>query len=152
MLSLLITLHIIAAIIWVGGMFFAHLVLRPSAVETLEPPLRLTLWNRVFKRFFFWVWLSVILLPVTGYIMLLLYFGGFAGVGIHIHIMQVTGLLMIVIYAHLYFATYQKFHNAVIMQNWSEGGQLLTRIRHTVTINLILGLLTAMVATGGRYF
>ena len=152
MLSLLVTLHIFAAIIWVGGMFFAHLVLRPSAVEILEPPFRLTLWNRVFKSFFFWVWLAVILLPVTGYIMLLMYFGGFAGAGIHIHIMQATGLLMIAIYGHLYFATYQKFQAAVKEENWPEGGRLLTRIRHTVTVNLILGLVTAMVSAGGRYF
>lgn len=152
MLSFLITLHIFAAIIWVGGMFFAHLVLRPSAVEMLEPPFRLRLWNRVFKRFFFWVWLSVVLLVATGYTMLLVYFGGFAGVGVHIHIMQVTGLLMIAIYGQLYFVTYQKFQNAIVAENWPLGGQLLTRIRHTVTINLILGLLTSMVAAGGRYF
>ena len=152
MLSLLAALHIFTTIIWVGGMFFAHMVLRPSAVEILEPPLRLMLWNRVFKRFFFWVWLSVILLPVTGYMMLFMYFGGFAGVGIHIHIMSFIGLLMIVIFGYLYFVTYQKFKEAVIIENWPEAGQLLIKIRHTVTINLVLGLVTSIVAVGGRYF
>ena len=152
MLSLLVTLHIFATIIWVGGMFFAHLVLRPSAVEILEPPLRLTLWNQVFKRFFFWVWLSVILLVVTGYMIIFIYFGGFAGVGIHIHIMQLSGLLMVAIFSYLYFATYQKFQNAVIIENWPQAGQLLIKIRNTVTVNLVLGLVTSMIAVGGRYF
>ncbi|MFW2372853.1 MAG: CopD family protein [Gammaproteobacteria bacterium] len=152
MLSLLLSLHIFATIIWVGGMFFAHLVLRPSAIETLEAPLRLTLWHQVFKRFFFWVWLSVITLVVTGYMIIFMYFGGFAGVGIHVHIMQLSGLLMMVIYAYLYFATYQKFKNAVIIENWPQAGQQLFKIRNIVTVNLILGLLTSMVAVVGRYF
>lgn len=152
MLSLLVTLHIFATIIWVGGMFFAHLVLRPSAVDTLEAPLRLTLWSMVFKRFFVWVWLSVMVLAITGYIMLFMVFGGFAGVGIHIHIMQLSGLLMMVIFAYLYFVTYQKFHHAVLSEDWPQAGQQLIKIRHTVTINLVLGLLTSMVAVAGRYF
>lgn len=152
MLSLLVSLHIIATIIWVGGMFFAHLVLRPSAIETLEAPLRLTLWNQVFKRFFFWVWLSVITLLVSGYMIIFLYAGGFAGVGIHIHIMQLGGLLMMVIYAYLYFVIYQKFHTAVIIEDWPDAGKLLFKIRNIVTVNLVLGLLTSILAVAGRYF
>lgn len=48
-------IHLLAAIVWVGGMFFAYMVLRPAAVEVLEPPARLRLWNVVFRRFFPWV-------------------------------------------------------------------------------------------------
>ncbi|WP_343074980.1 hypothetical protein [sulfur-oxidizing endosymbiont of Gigantopelta aegis] len=51
--SLAFTLHLLSAVIWVGGMFFAHMILRPSAVEQLEPPQRLPLWVAVFGRFFF---------------------------------------------------------------------------------------------------
>jgi len=39
-----VTLHILGAVIWVGGMFFAYMALRPAIVETLEPPFRLKLW------------------------------------------------------------------------------------------------------------
>jgi len=49
-------IHLLAVLIWVGGMFFTHLVLRPAAVETLEPPQRLKLLDAVFRRFFNWVW------------------------------------------------------------------------------------------------
>lgn len=152
MLSLLVSLHILTTIIWVGGMFFAHLVLRPSTVETLEPALRLTLWDRVFKRFFFWVWLCVITLLVTGYMIIFMVFGGFAGTAVHIHIMQLTGLLMMAIFGYLYFVTYRKFHTAVILQNWPEAGQQLVKIRHTVSVNLVLGLLTSVLAAAGRFF
>ena len=47
--------HVLAAVIWVGGMFFAVLVLRPSA-GALKPSDRLPLWGRVFGKFFPLVW------------------------------------------------------------------------------------------------
>ena len=30
-MAVLLALHVLAAVIWVGGMFFAYMVLRPSA-------------------------------------------------------------------------------------------------------------------------
>jgi uncharacterized membrane protein len=42
--SLVYPLHVLAALVWVGGMFFAWMVLRPAAVKALEGPARLTLW------------------------------------------------------------------------------------------------------------
>ena len=53
MLSALATgFHAIAAVVWVGGMFFAYLVLRPAVGGITPPPERLKLWDRVFGRFF----------------------------------------------------------------------------------------------------
>ncbi|MCH8214412.1 MAG: hypothetical protein IIC54_10140, partial [Proteobacteria bacterium] len=83
-------LHVLAAIVWVGGMFFAYMVLRPS-LGVLEPPQRPALWNAVFPRFFAWVWVAVIALPVTGYAMVFDAFGGFANAGVHVHVMHVLG-------------------------------------------------------------
>jgi len=51
---LLTLLHVLASVIWVGGMFFAHQCLRPAAIATLDPPQRLALWRAVFGRFFPW--------------------------------------------------------------------------------------------------
>ena len=50
--ALSIALHILAAVLWVGGMFFAHQVLRPVAATQFEPPARLKMWVGVFSRFF----------------------------------------------------------------------------------------------------
>ena len=58
-MALVITLHLLAVVIWVGGMFFAYMALRPAAGNLLEPPIRQTLWVAVFKRFFVWVWVSL---------------------------------------------------------------------------------------------
>ena len=100
-MAFLIALHILAAVIWVGGMFFAYVVLRPS-VGLLEPEARLALWQRVFRRFFPWVWLSIVVLLASGYGMLFLYLGGFAGAGGSVHIMQAIGIVMMLLFAHLY--------------------------------------------------
>src|SRR4029078_12758895 len=75
-MTMLIALHALAAVIWVGGMFFAYMVLRPAS-GPLDPASRLALWHRVFSRFFPWVWASIAVLLVSGYWMLFVHFGGF---------------------------------------------------------------------------
>lgn len=147
-----IALHVLAATIWVGGMFFAHLCLRPAAVQVLEPPLRLTLWVQVFKRFFFWVWLSIIVLLATGYWMIFGFYGGFEGLTPSIHIMHGTGIIMVLIYLHVFFASYRKLRHAVIVEDFQQGGIKLAQIRRLVGINIVLGLATAAIASGGRFF
>jgi len=44
-------LHVMAVILWVGGMLFAHCFLRPAAAK-LEPPVRLRLLASVLGPFF----------------------------------------------------------------------------------------------------
>ena len=150
-MSYSIALHILAAVIWVGGMFFAYNALRPAAAQVLEPPLRLELWVQVFRRFFLWVWLSVAVLLLTGYWMLFQYFGGFESAGMHIHIMHGLGILMVLIYMHVFFAPYRRLRQAVIVQDYPLGGAQLNKIRKLVGINTVLGLLVITVASAGRY-
>ena len=150
-MSLAIILHLLAAIVWVGGMFFAHQVLRPVAAEQLAPPERLRLWSGVFPRFFMWVWLAVALLPLTGYWMLFTVFGGMAGAALYIHAMQGLGLVMIAIYVWLFFGPYRKLQAAVAAEDWPTGGAQLAIIRKTVGVNLILGLAASALGGGGRH-
>ncbi len=75
----LLALHLLAAVAWVGGMAFALMVLRPS-LGVLEPAQRLALHGQVFRRFFLLVWHAMVLVLLTGFIMLFVTFGGFAGV------------------------------------------------------------------------
>ena len=141
-------LHILAALIWVGGMFFAYIVLRPAAVDVLEPPQRLRLWDAVFRRFFGWVWGAVGVLLVTGMYMIYLY-GGMAHVGKHVHIMLLLGVLMMFIFGYVYFACYVPLSLHVANQRWKEAGELLGKIRKLVAVNLALGLLTVCVVVVG---
>jgi len=149
--SFAIVLHILSAVLWVGGMFFAHQVLRPVAVQQFEPPQRLKLWTQVFRRFFPWVWVCIVLLLLSGYWMVFRLFGGMSGIGLHIHIMQALGWLMILLFMHLYFAPFRRLKEAVITEQWPEAGKRLNQIRLIVGINLVLGLVVIAIAAGGRY-
>jgi len=150
-MSISIALHLLAAVVWVGGMIFAHTSLRPSAVQVLEPPLRLELWVQVFRRFFVLVWISIALVLTTGYWMLFNYFGGFAGAGIHVHIMHGAGIVMVMVYLHVFFAPYRRLKQAVIIQDYPLAATQLNQIRKLVGINILLGLLVITVASAGRY-
>jgi len=150
-MAILVTLHVLAALVWVGGMFFAYMVLRQSA-GPLEPAVRLALWHRTFHRFFPWVWASIVLLLVSGYSMLLLHFGGFAGAPLHIHLMQGTGILMMLLFLHLFFGPWRRFGRALEREAFPEAAKELDQIRRIVAINLVLGLLTVIVGASGRFW
>lgn len=150
-MSIGIALHLLSVIIWVGGMFFAHMLLRPAAAQVLEPPLRLQLWVQVFRNFFLWVWIAIIILLATGYWMVFSVFGGFAHVGLHVHIMHGLGIVMIIIFMFIYFSSYRKLRHAVIVENFQEGGIKLAQIRRLVGINILIGLAISIIASAGRY-
>ena len=50
-MGLAVLLHVLSVVVWVGGMFFAYMFLRPVAAAELEPPQRLDLEIRNFERF-----------------------------------------------------------------------------------------------------
>jgi uncharacterized membrane protein len=151
MLMIGVAFHIVAAVIWVGGMFFALVVLRPSTAP-LDPPTRLALWQRVFARFFPWVWGAVAVLLVSGFAMIIWGFGGFAKIGTYVHTMMGLGIIMMLIYAHLYFVPWQRFRRAVAAGEWPVAAKNIDQIRQLVTINLVLGLITVVVGAAGRYY
>ena len=145
-------LHVLAAVIWIGGMFFAYQILRPSIGGIEAPPERLKLWGRVFEGFFKWVWIAIVLLLASGYWMILVELGGFAVVGIDVHIMQGLGLVMVVIFLHLYFAPYGRFRRALADENFEGAATALNQIRVIVATNLVLGLVVALVGGTGRHW
>jgi uncharacterized membrane protein len=149
--SISLILHTLSAVVWVGGMFFAHQVLRPAA-GALDPGPRLTLWSRVLGRFFAWVFAAIVLLLLTGYAMIFSLYAGFAGTGLHVQLMQGIGILMVLLFLHLYFAPWRRFRTAVARQDWAEGGRQLGQIRTIVTINLVLGVIVVAIGSSGRYW
>ena len=151
-MTVLLALHIVAATVWVGGMFFAYVVLRP-AIGGIEPaPERARLWRRVFHRFFLFVTISVLVLLASGYAMMFLVFGGFAGAGVYIHIMHGIGWLMFLAYGHLRFAAWPKFRNAVDAGDFDQAATRLALIRKIVHVNLGLGLITIVIGATGPYW
>jgi len=133
--SVSLLVHTLSAVVWVGGMFFAHQALRPAAAA-----------------FFAWVFAAIVLLLVTGYAMVFAVYGGFGGIGLHINLMQAIGIVMMLLFLHLYFAPWQRFRSAVARQDWAEGGRQLGQIRTIVTINLVLGVIVVAIGSSGRYW
>jgi uncharacterized membrane protein len=142
-------LHVIGVVVWVGGMFFAYMTLRPATAVLLEPPQRLPLWQATLSRFFTWVWIAVGLIVVSSAWMLVA-LGGMRSVGVYVHIMLAIGVVMMLIFAHVFFAPYRRLTRAVQAKDWPAGGAALAQIRKLVGLNLILGLLTVAVAILGR--
>jgi uncharacterized membrane protein len=149
--ALATVLHSLSAVVWVGGMFFALLALRP-ATAPLEAGPRLLLWSRVLQRFFAWVFAAIVLLLASGYAMIFGVYGGFRGIGLYINLMQGIGIIMMLLFFHLYFAPWRRLQAALARQDYPSAAGQLNQIRIIVTINLILGLITVAVGSSGRYW
>lgn len=151
LLPVAITLHALAAVVWVGGMFFALLVLRPALMDH-QPPTRLRVWGQVFERFFAWVWLSILLLVLTGCMMVFVRFNGFNDAPLYIGFMHIVGWVMFVLYGFLYFGPYKKFKVELAAENWPGAAPHLALIRRIVGANLGLGLLVVATAVSGEFW
>ena len=145
-MALFLLLHVLSVVVWVGGMFFAYMALRPVAASVLEPPQRLTLWAGVFGKFFPWVWASVATILLTGLTLLIM----MDGMPHYALAMLVLGVAMMLIFAHVFFSPYKKLKRAVDEQNWQAGAAALAQIRKLIGINLSLGLLTIALVFIGR--
>lgn len=148
--DILKTVHVLSVIIWVGGMFFTHFILRPAVVE-LDLETRLRLMQGVLRRFFSVV-LAVSLLSLASGIWML---GRVAkqtvqaGAGFNMPlawtIMAVLGVVMVATFFHIRFALFKRFNRYVGGSEWESAGLALAKIRRWVFINLLLGVVIVVV-------
>ncbi len=138
--ALVYSLHVLAALVWVGGMFFAWMILRPAAMAALEGPARLKLWVQVFQRFFVWVWVAVVLLPISGVGMIQLRFSGFETAPRYVQVMMGLYIAMVALFIRIQSLQLPDLRQAVEAQDWAAGAAALGRIRRLVGINLLIGL------------
>jgi uncharacterized membrane protein len=151
MAAIAFAVHMLGAVVWVGGMFAIYVCLRPALV-TLEPPQRLRLMRVTFQRFLPWVWVAILLLLASGYWMVFKVFGGFARAGLHVHLMQGIGWLMIALFVWLFHVPWLAFKRAVDAEDWTRAGASLDRIRQIISINLPLGLIVVVIAASGPFW
>ena len=149
--TLLYVLHLLAALLWVGGMFFAWMILRPAAGVVLQPPERQRLWLEVFVRFFRWVWAAVLFLPASGVALMHLRFAGFDAAPGYVHVMLGLYLAMLALFLRVSLLQLPQLRRAVEAQDWPAGGAVLGRVRRLVGINLTIGLVVVAIA-GARMF
>ncbi|QAY92023.1 CopD family protein [Pseudomonas sp. ACM7] len=150
--GLVYTLHVLSALVWVGGMFFAWMVLRPAAMKALEGPARLKLWVEVFQGFFRWVWVAVVLLPVSGVGMIHLQYSGFEAAPRYVQVMMGLYVVMTALFIRIQALLLPELRTAVAAQDWPTGAATLGKIRKLVGINLIVGLVLVAIAAARPMF
>ena len=139
-------LHVLAAVLWVGGMFFAWMILRPAVIAALEGPARLKLWLQVFPRFFVWLWGVVIVLPVTGIGMININFSGFQTAPRYVQVMMGLYVVMVALFLRISTLSLPQLRKAVQAEQWADGAAALGGIRRLVGINLIVGIVVVAIA------
>jgi uncharacterized membrane protein len=148
--AVLKSIHLLALIVWLGGMFFAHVCLRP-ALAVIDPPLRLRLMHEVLRRFFGVVTVVVALVFLSGLWMLMsaASSGAASGVGFNMpldwYAMGIGGVVMMAIFGHIRFVLFTRLQRAVRAQDGAAGAASLGEIRKWVLVNLVLGVLIVVV-------
>ena len=143
------TLHVLAIIVWIGGMVFAHFFLRP-AVAQLDATARVRLMHDVLGRFFQAVLVAALLTLASGIWMLgrvakqVVQSGGSFEMPLAWTVMAVLGTLMVAIFMHIRFALYKRLSKAVAAADFTAGGAALAQIRTWVLVNLALGVVVLL--------
>jgi len=154
--ALVKTVHLLATVVWLGGMFFAIFCLRPAAMLLL-PAQRVPLMAAALGRFFQAVAASIGLIIVSGGWMLWRVAVTTKSTGAPFNmplewlVMAVLGVAMMLIFVHIRFVLYKRLQRAVAAQDWPAGGEALTAVRAWVGINLTIGaviVLVVMMGTG----
>jgi uncharacterized membrane protein len=134
-------LHLLCAVLWVGGMFFAYVVLRPS-LAAIEAPQRMLLHTQVFRKFFLVIWHAMPLILVSGFTMIGLNWN-MATAPWQIQAMMGLGLLMAAVFLAIVFGPYRQFRRTTDRNRMASS---LNTIRKLIGVNLILGVATVIVA------
>ena len=147
-------LHLLATVVWIGGMAFNIWVLRPS-LSTVEPRQRVKIASAVLKRFIYLAWLSIVTLFITG-----VFLGPTtSGVslttdyGILLITKHTIVIAMVIIVAVISFVIFPRFKtllsdmNVKVVQKEMpspELSKLLGRIVLLVKLNLTLGIVVLL--------
>lgn len=143
--AILKLLHVLAIIVWIGGMVFAHFFLRPAAMQ-LAPPQRVPLMHAALGRFFSAVLVAIVVVLASGLWMIGRVAKETVQAGLAFNmpldwtIMAALGIVMMAIFGHIRFALFKRLSRAATAQDWSAGAAALASIRTWVGINLVLGV------------
>ena len=145
LMAMLKALHVLAVVVWVGGMAFAHFCLRPSLV-LLEPPARVKFMHAVLGRFFNLVLGAAGLILISGFWMVgraarqAAQSGGQFQWPMDWVVMTAVGLLMVALFGHIRFVLFKRLSAAVQAADVPAAAAAIAAIRPLVALNLGLGL------------
>jgi uncharacterized membrane protein len=149
-MTIVFPLHVLAAIVLLGGLFFASVVFRPI-VSGLDVEIASSLWQRMLSRFFSWGWASLVIILATGIGMVFLKFGGFSGVPMIHRANMAIGIPAIALFGYIYFGPWRRYRRTMSRDEWTAAQKEFTRVRVGMAIVLVLGLVASVVSAVGRY-
>lgn len=148
------TLHLLAIMVWLGGMVFAHFFLRP-ALGSFEPAVRVRLMHAVLGRFFSAVLAAIVVTLVSGVWMIgnvakqVVQAGGRFSMPLEWTVMATLGIVMMLIFGHIRFSLYKRLSRTAQAEDWPAGAAALAQIRLWVLVNLGLGVLIVLLTLLG---
>ena len=147
--------HLLAVIVWVGGMAFMLFCLRPAA-RVLEPPARIALMHAAIRRFLAVVAVAIAVIFLCGVAMLAMASSTASRAGLRFnvpldwYVMFAVFFVMLAVFVHLRAVVFRRLDAALREQRWADGAVALGTIRLEVSANLVLGVfVTALVRLGG---
>lgn len=145
--KLLLWLHLLGVIAWVGGMLVTLVCVHPALTDKLEPPARIQASVAVLERFLGLVWIAMPVVIASGLIRLNQ--AGFNAAPRAWHLMFGLGMLMATIFIIVWFGPFTRLRQASEQKRWAEAAQAGASLRKWVAANLLFGVLTTAVATLG---
>jgi uncharacterized membrane protein len=129
------TIHLLAMFVWLGGMFFTLVCLRPAVGVIEPPPLRLRLMNAVLQRFFVAVGWAAGLMLASGALMMLDSVRATPAV----MAMASLGIVMLGVFVFVRIVPFKRLQAALAANDGAGGGAALNAIRRLVVLNLAIG-------------
>lgn len=150
--SLIIFLHVLSAIIWVGGMIAIRFAVHYSMQRIEDPKVKLERTLENLRKFFNIVLPFIIILLITALILIL-------GIGFKdtplnkfVHMKEAIWLIMTLIFVTVYVKRNQA-QNAFDQGNLAETKRLLTPIaQYYIPINIVLGIIAVYLGVTLRGF
>jgi uncharacterized membrane protein len=148
-------IHLLAIVVWIGGMFFMHFCLRPAAAEVLEPPARVRLMHATMRRFFAMVTAAIALVLLSGAAMIGLASHEATRSGLAFNMpldwYAMVGLfvVMLLVFTHVRLVLFRRLEAALAAQAWPDAAAAITAIRWEVLLNLVIGVFVVVIVRLG---
>jgi uncharacterized membrane protein len=146
--------HLLAVVLWVGGMAFTLYCLQPAA-KLLEPGSRVPLMHAVLRRFLALAAIAAAVIVVTGATMIGLAWSAAARAGLAFNMpldwyaMVALFLVMLAVFVHIRAVLFRRLAAAVAAKRWPDGAAALAAMRWEVTLNLVLGIFIVFIVRLG---
>jgi uncharacterized membrane protein len=142
-------IHMIAIIVWLGGLFLLTVVLGPT-IRDMAPTARASIWYRVLSRFFVWGSIALAAIVASGIAVVRLRFGGLSGVPAIHQWNMIVGIPAIGLYVYAQLIPWRTCRRATAVDDWILAEKSISRIRTLFGIALTMALVAAVVSSVAR--